>query len=108
MPPMGDASERLFQDKVVQIAKMCGWLTFHAVPHQVRPGVWRSDGPGFPDLVLAHPRHGVIFAELKSVNGKLSQQQLEWRGAILASGHRHEIWRPGDLSRISLVLSGGN
>jgi hypothetical protein len=33
MPPMGDASERIFQDKVEQIAKMNGWLIFHASPH---------------------------------------------------------------------------
>lgn len=108
MPPMHDASEKLFQDKIVQIAKTCGWLTFHAVPHQVRPGVWRSDGPGFPDLVLAHPRFGILFAEIKTAKGKLTDAQLQWRSAIIASGHRHEVWRPADMNLIVKVLSGIN
>lgn len=108
MPPMHDASEKLFQDKVVQIARTCGWLTFHAVPHQVRPGVWRSDGRGFPDLVLVHPRHGVVFAELKTQKGRQTPDQVKWENNIKASGHRYLLWRPSNLDAIVGVLSGGN
>lgn len=108
MPPMGDASEKLFQDQVVQLARVCGWLTFHAVPHQVRPGVWRSDGRGFPDLVLVHPRHGVLFAELKTLKGRMTPDQVKWQQNILASGHQYHLWRPNDLERIAALLSGSN
>ena len=73
---MHDASERLFQDKVEHIAKMNGWLIFHASPKMVRPGVWRSDGKGFPDLCLCHRTKGFIMAELKSQDGRLSHDQI--------------------------------
>jgi hypothetical protein len=104
MPPMGDASERLFQDKVEQIAKMNGWLIFHASPHMVRPGVWRSDGKGFPDLVLCHPSRGLIFAELKSQEGRLSHEQKLWAEALLNAGVEHYVWRPNQLDLIAMRL----
>ena len=101
---MADASERLFQDKVEQIAKMNGWLIFHAQPHQVRPGVWRSDGRGFPDLVLAHPTRGLIFAELKAQHGRLSHDQARWLAAISAAEVEHYVWRPDQLDLIAARL----
>ena len=101
MPPMGDASERLFQDKVEHIAKMNGWLIFHASPKMVRPGVWRSDGKGFPDLCMAHPTRGCIFAELKSQDGRLSHDQIMWAEALIASGIEHYVWRPSQLGLIA-------
>ena len=101
---MADASERLFQDKVEQIAKMNGWLIFHASPKMVRPGVWRSDGKGFPDLVLAHKNRGLIFAELKSQHGRLSFDQTQWLGAISAAGVEHYVWRPDMLNLIATRL----
>jgi len=101
---MGDASERLFQDKVEQIAKMNGWLIFHASPHLVRPGVWRSDGKGFPDLCLCHPSRGLIFAELKSQEGRLSHEQKLWAEALLNAGVEHYVWRPNQLDLIAMRL----
>jgi hypothetical protein len=101
---MHDASERLFQDKVEQIAKMNGWLIFHASPHMVRPGVWRSDGKGFPDLCLCHPSRGLIFAELKSQEGRLSHEQKLWAEALLNAGVEHYVWRPNQLDLIAMRL----
>jgi len=54
-----DASEKLFQSAIIQIALLNGWQMFHATPHQVRPGVFRSDGKGYPDLTLATTAHKV-------------------------------------------------
>jgi len=93
-------SERLFQDKVEQIAKMNGWLIFHPSPHQVRPGVFRSDGKGFPDLVLAHRERGLIFAELKTAEGKLSLEQTKWLN-YLAPWVEQYVWRPAQLEMIA-------
>ena len=101
---MADASERLFQDKVEQIAKMNGWLIFHASPHQVRPGVFRSDGKGFPDLVLAHRTRGFIMAELKSAAGRLSFDQTQWLTALNNAGIENYVWRPDQLDLIATRL----
>ena len=99
---INDASERLFQDKVRTIFQMAGWQTFHPTPHLVRQGVWRSDGKGFPDLVCAHPKRGVLFAELKAEGGRVSEHQELWRIAI--EGHvEYYLWRPSDLQRIAEI-----
>ena len=96
----GEATERIFQSKVEQIASMNGWLIFHPTPHQVRPGVFRSDGKGFVDLVLAHRERGVIFAELKLEGGKLSPMQVVWANA-LKPHVEHYVWRPNMLELIA-------
>jgi len=60
---------------------------------------------GFPDLVLAHPKRGVIFAELKSRVGKLSEAQERWIMTIRAAGGEAYVWRPADLQLIRTILS---
>ena len=106
MPPMKSAPEAIFQDQVVRMARGQGWLVFHPAPFQVRPGVWRSDGKGFPDLVLIHPQgRGAIFAELKADTGKLSEEQIRWGEAIVKSGGEYYLWRPKDLQSIALRLT---
>jgi len=96
----GEATERIFQSKVEQLAVMNQWLVFHPTPHQVRPGVFRSDGKGFVDLVLAHRERGVIFAELKLEGGKLSPMQVVWANA-LKPHVEHYVWRPNMLELIA-------
>jgi len=96
-------SERMFQDKVEQIAKMNGWLIFHPSPHQVRPGAWRSDGKGFPDLVLAHRDRGLIFAELKTDAGAMTPAQKMWAVAISKFAEWY-LWRPADIDKIAKRL----
>lgn len=98
-----EASERIFQDQVKHLAKSLGWVVFHAVPFQVRPGVWRSDGKGFPDLIMAHRTRGFIAAELKAKDGRLSADQLEW-GHNLQPWVEYYVWRPKDLQAIAKRL----
>ena len=102
---MSEVTEKLFQDKVVQIAKMNGWLTFHPTPHRVGD-TWRSDGRGFPDLVLAHPERGVIFAELKTDNGRLTHWQLQWGETLRKQNKEYYVWRPHQLQLIATRLGG--
>jgi hypothetical protein len=102
---MTEASEAIFQDQVIRLAKMQGWLIFHASPKMVRPGVWRSDGRGFPDLVLVHKGgRGIIYAELKTDLGRLSEHQLDWGEAILTAGGEYHVWRPQHLQAIAKRL----
>jgi hypothetical protein len=99
----GDVTERIFQSKIEQVALLNGWLIHHPSPHQVRPGVWRSDGKGFPDLVLAHRERGLIFAEIKLDDTKLSPMQVIWANA-LKPHVEHYVWRPNQLDAIALRL----
>lgn len=103
-------SERMFQDAVVTLAKYHGWMVFHPLTVQGSNGRWRTalqGDPGFPDLVLAHRDRGVIFAELKSAIGKVSDLQLEWIATLKAAGAEVYVWRPRDLKEVEATLSKG-
>lgn len=82
--------------------------------HHDRPalradGSWRTaiEGePGFPDLVLVRAPQ-IIFAELKTAVGKLSEHQVFWGNQLehvelAVRAHtqrdfiRYVIWRPKD------------
>lgn len=94
-------SEGQFQETVIQLAKLRGWLVMHTRPAWSEKG-WRTPiegDAGFPDLVLA--RHGkVIYAELKSEKGRVTAAQQKWMTAL---GDVH-LWRPSDLDQIKEVL----
>jgi VRR-NUC domain len=89
-------SETDFMAQIRHLALVNGWLTYHT--HLSR----RSD-EGFPDLVLV--REAVLFAELKSATGKVSQTQNTWL-AMLERTHQVEVylWRPGDWPQIAARL----
>lgn len=100
-------SEAAFQRAVIEIAKWERWLVHHTRPAQMRSGRWATPiqgDAGFPDLVLAHPARGLIFAELKSAVGRVSDQQTEWLETLRANGVEAYIWRPRDLQTIRLRL----
>lgn len=87
----GRMKEKDLLAAVRQIAQLRGWLCYHT--HDSR----RSE-PGFPDLVLSHPRTGeLLFVELKSRVGKATAPQQEWLAALGRGGHRAVVWRPADL-----------
>lgn len=94
------SDEADFQAQLVQAAKRIGWRVFH--PHDSR----RSE-PGFPDLVLAHPRQKrVVFAELKSDVGTLTPDQSWWAAALSAAGQEYHLFRYADWDRALAVLRG--
>lgn len=102
-------SENDFLDTVVHLAKLRGWLVYHARPAQVRPGVWRTPytgDRGFPDLVLVHQTHGIIFAELKTQTGRLSVHQRAWLDTLQKAGREAYCWRPDQLPLIAQRLAG--
>ena len=76
---MGEAE---FQQAIVDLAELCGWLVFHDYDS-------RRNRAGFPDLVMA--RNGqVIFAEVKTEKGKVRPEQQEWADALRTC----YLWRP--------------
>ena len=63
-------SETELQNNIIQFAQLNSWCAYHT--HDSR----RSQA-GFPDLVLVRDGH-LIFAELKSQTGRLSEPQAMW------------------------------
>lgn len=55
----------------------------------------RRDMPGWPDLVL-WARGGLIFRELKSSMGRVSQDQWMVAATLTRAGADWDIWRPED------------
>ena len=95
------ASETDFQNLVIELAQLRGWLVFHARPSQTG-GRWSTamqGQPGFPDLVLAR-RGEVLHVELKSEKGRLTEWQKMWLEALDG-----ECWRPSDWDQIQTRLA---
>lgn len=85
---------------VRQLAKLTGWLAYHT--HDSR----RSE-PGFPDVVLASPKHRrIIYAELKTATGRTTCEQDMWLEALDTVGCEVALWRPADLPTIAETLRG--
>lgn len=99
-------SEADLQDAVIDLARLLGYRVAHFRPARVGTGDnqrWvtpvAADGKGFPDLVLVG-RGRVVFAELKSADGRLAPDQKGWLDAIadtvmlgMAIVDVH-VWRP--------------
>ena len=107
-------TERAFQAKVMQLASMYGWHCAHFRPSMTADGRWLtaiSGDAGYPDLTLAHPRRGIIFAELKTDSGRLAPAQHKWLETLAQAARRNtavEVWRPGDLEQIAAQLHQGS
>ncbi len=79
-PPLREAE---LQDAIVEAAMMLGWRVMHTRPARTGKG-WRTPlqgHRGFPDLVLVRPPR-LVFAELKSLSGKLTPEQTAWIDAL--------------------------
>lgn len=94
-----DTAERNLLGQVRRIAIDNGWSFYHT---------WRSDHSeaGFPDCVLVKPGR-LIFAELKSRTGKLTQAQETWLSLLQHSLPDVEVytWRPTDWPAIQTLLT---
>jgi hypothetical protein len=91
-------NEKAFLKQVVALAKYLGWRHYHTF-------ISKGSDPGFPDLVLVRQGFPVIFAELKSERGKLTESQGEWI-TLLSQNRLHQafVWRPSDWDEIKVVL----
>jgi hypothetical protein len=81
-----DISEAEFQALVLDLVRTLGLQAYHT--HDSR----RSQ-PGFPDLVIVG-RDGVLFRELKTMDGRVSVDQKYWIEILRAAGADVGIWRP--------------
>lgn len=90
-------TERDWQDQVVDLARMLGW------DHAYHTFDSRRSAFGFPDLVLARDR--ILFLELKTETGNLSDAQRGWLTALLEAGGEAYVARPRDLDLVAYVLT---
>ncbi len=95
---MARLSEAEFQQMIIDRAKLLGWLVYHT--HESR-----RSAPGFPDLVMSR-RGRVLFVEVKSQKGKVSEAQQCWLDS-LSRCHALEVhvWRPAQFPTIERVLA---
>jgi hypothetical protein len=91
--------EKTFQQNIITTARLLGWHHF-----AVRDS--RGCPPGWPDLVLVHPEHGVLYRELKSDRGRLSLEQESWGALLTRAGCSWRVWRPAMWSEIEAELRG--
>jgi len=93
---MNGLTEKQFEGQIRDLAKLFGWLYYHT---------WRSihSPAGFPDVVMVRPPR-VIFAELKSFKGKVSDKQQEWLETLKQCPSLEVfLWRAGEESIEKIV-----
>ena len=94
---VGDESEKSFQRRVVQLARLYGWVCWHTLD---------STGTlaGELDLRLVRPPR-VIFAELKSEHGRVRLEQAQTIALLeRCPGVEVFLWRPSHWQTIVEVL----
>lgn len=94
-----ETTEKQFRQMVIDACKLFGWAYYFT---------WNSlhSPAGFPDLVLVKGDR-LIFAELKSDKGKVSEVQRLWLCDLIQTKTEVYIWRPGDMEEIIGILRGG-
>jgi hypothetical protein len=92
-------TERVLQDTIIRMARLLGWRVFH-------PYESRRSTPGYPDLTLCHPVHGVAWIECKREKGRIRPEQHEWLDALTEAGARAFVARPSDMDRVEAILRG--
>jgi len=95
-------SEKEWSDQLVGtagkpgLARQLGW---HTAYHTLRS---KGSASGFPDWVLVRER--VVFLELKTETGKVSEAQAEWIAKLFLAGAEVYVVRPRHLEEIATVL----
>lgn len=83
---LGQITEAEFQANILDAVRTLGLQAYHT--HDSR----RSQ-KGFPDLVIVGAT-GVLFRELKTMTGKVTEEQKYWLSILHAAGADVAVWRP--------------
>jgi hypothetical protein len=102
-----------FLKKCVDLAKLRGWLVYHARPAMDKQGRYSTPMQGdigFPDLVLTR-RGRLLIVELKREKANPTAQQAEWLKELLNVEHiagdwvvHVDVWRPSMWDKIVRTL----
>ena len=82
-----------------------GWHWVHFRPARTEKG-WRtaiSGAKGFPDYVAVR-QDRLMFIELKSSIGKLSENQRDWQAWLHLTCAETYVWRPQDADDAERIL----
>jgi hypothetical protein len=94
-----ESPEGVLLAKVRRVALDNGWL-FHHVRNS------RGCDPGFLDICCVKPGQPLLIAELKSREGKLTLEQMQWMEFLRqAQGIETYLWRPADWPTIQHLLT---
>lgn len=94
-------AEKDLQRAITDMAKALGWRYHHETFSM-------GSRPGYPDLTLVHPQHGVLWLELKASNGTVKPSQQEWIDALNDAGLRAFIVYPHHQDLIAELLQGND
>lgn len=92
-------TEAEFQKTVIDAATTLGWKVHHET-------FSLGTKPGYPDLTLAHPNHGVLWLELKGPRGKIYPEQQEWCDWLQHCGQKSYILRWDQWDVVEALLKG--
>jgi hypothetical protein len=106
-------NERAFSTWTLREARRRGWraaqmenMRVVRTPNGPR-AIPAKDIAGLPDLLLVHPKLGLVWAELKMDGAKPpSPEQVEWLVALREAREAVYVWRPSDQDEILDVLDG--
>ena len=94
------STEAQFQKAVIDMGTRLGWTIWHDNDS-------RRNDPGFPDLVCVHPKHGLMFVELKTAHGRIRKEQQAWIDLLDEAGVWVLVWRPANMEVIEEVFTKG-
>ena len=100
-------NEKDLKDRLIALAKYLGYLVHHDLPAMNIRGRWATHvqgDTGFPDLILVHPRGGMLVLELKTERGKVTPGQKRWMNAFERAGILSYVVRPSDMEFITRIL----
>ncbi len=90
-------TESAWQTQVCRMARQQGFAIYHT-----RYAL--GSEPGFPDLVLIRPPR-VVFTELKTDHGRLTDKQRFWADLLLACPSvEYYLWRPFMVEYVARVI----
>lgn len=101
-------SEAEWQEQVLDLARATGWRTMHVRRSIGKKRQWTTATSvvGWPDLVMWNERQRrLLFVELKSDSGLLSDHQDDVLCSLQAAGCEVHVWRPRDLDDVQKALT---
>jgi hypothetical protein len=109
--PVLRVTEQSFERQVIAYAEIMGWRIFKDRATNMPRACKACKAPirtarnvaGLPDLILVR-RPRVVWAELKSERGTLSDEQRDWLAALRDCEQETYVWKPSDWELIERVL----